>query len=555
MCSNTGAYTYIPLQGCASKAMCYGRQLSLPSKRSTRMHFLLAFHHRRLMHSKHSFGGSGYSIYSCFHRQTFVLDLLLPKSQPAALNTSKMSIAWQNNTGADAYATLSRDRVFNGRLPSCLPRVVIRVLGIEDVLAGVALATREQCKLAVRSGGHSLPVWSLQEDTVLLNLGDWKNIDIDLSKQRALVTPAVTSKDLNDALAPRGLIFPGGHCPDVGLGGFLLQGGMGWNIQVCFHLSVCCCQSSRRLTSKQGWGWGCEAVEAVQVVTAQGELLWCNKDQHEDLYWASRGAGPTFPAIVVCFQLRVLLSQPLGFWSSTYIYPRHHYRPIFEWALAVIPVAGKNTETKLLAYYPPDSGDICLLVQFITRQETAAKAQDILSQIHARRPPGAIMESPSQPCSMDELFAVQAAANRPGYRCCSDNAFLKDGVDVISVLEPAFLTLPHRRSFAFWSPMVPRSRKPLMDMALSIQSDHYVSLYAVWEDAHDDERCREWTHGFLRSLDAHSVGSYIGEADPGRRPGRFWTEECLHRLMAVRKRWDPQCCLSVPPNLLPDDRS
>ena len=26
--------------------------------------------------------------------------------------------------------------------------------------------------------------------------------------------------------------FAGGHCPDVGLGGFLLQGGMGWNCKV-----------------------------------------------------------------------------------------------------------------------------------------------------------------------------------------------------------------------------------------------------------------------------------------------------------------------------------
>nr|WBQ01563.1 PlmF [Aspergillus flavipes] len=446
-----------------------------------------------------------------------------------------MSITWRENTNADAYAALSRDRVYNGRLPLCLPRAIVRVLGLEDVLSGVALANREQCRLAIRSGGHSLPVWSLHEDAVLLDLGDWKNIDIDLATQRAMVTPAVTSKELDDALSPRGLIFPGGHCPDVGLGGFLLQGGMGWNFQ--------------------GWGWGCEAVEAVQVVTARGELLWCNSKQHSDLYWAARGAGPAFPAIVVCFQLRVMRSQPQGLWTSTYIFPRHDYRLAFEWCLDVMPIAGENTETKLLSYYPPDSEDNCLLVQFITRQENAADAKDILTRIHARCPPGALMESPVQPSSMDSLFAVQAAANVPGHRCSSDNAFLRDGVDVISLLEPAFQTLPHRRSFAFWSPMVPRSRSPLKDMALSIQSDHYVSLYAVWEDAVDDERCRQWAHGFVQSIEAQSVGSYIGEGDPERRPGRFWTEECFRTLMEVRQRWDPECRLSVCPHLIPKDQS
>lgn len=45
--------------------------------------------------------------------------------------------------------------------------------------------------------------------------------------------PAVTSGGLNEFLARGGRMFPGGHCPDVGLGGFLLQGGMGWNCKVC----------------------------------------------------------------------------------------------------------------------------------------------------------------------------------------------------------------------------------------------------------------------------------------------------------------------------------
>jgi FAD/FMN-containing dehydrogenase len=42
----------------------------------------------------------------------------------------------------------------------------------------------------------------------------------------------------------------------------------------------------------KGWGWACERVKAVDVVTAEGELLHCNENQNEDLYWAARGAGP-----------------------------------------------------------------------------------------------------------------------------------------------------------------------------------------------------------------------------------------------------------------------
>lgn len=48
------------------------------------------------------------------------------------------------------------------------------------------------------------------------------------------VSPAITAGELNDFLAAQGegRMFPGGHHPHVGLGGFLLQGGMGWNAKV-----------------------------------------------------------------------------------------------------------------------------------------------------------------------------------------------------------------------------------------------------------------------------------------------------------------------------------
>ena len=52
--------------------------------------------------------------------------------------------------------------------------------------------------------------------------------------------------ELAPFLESHGRTFTGGHCESVGLGGFLLQGGQGWD--------------SRR------WGWGCENVVAIDVV-------------------------------------------------------------------------------------------------------------------------------------------------------------------------------------------------------------------------------------------------------------------------------------------------
>ena len=122
----------------------------------------------------------------------------------------------------------------------------------QDVVAGVRLARERGWQVSVRSGGHSWAGWSVRDDALLIDLGDMREHDLDGEVARR--GPAVKGGlELAPFLAERGRLFTGGHCESVGLGGFLLQGGQGWN--------------SRR------WGWGCENVLGVDVVTADGELV------------------------------------------------------------------------------------------------------------------------------------------------------------------------------------------------------------------------------------------------------------------------------------------
>ena len=46
------------------------------------------------------------------------------------------------------------------------------------------------------------------------------------------------------------------------------------------------------LTTNQNWGWACEMVKAIDVVTADAQLLHCDENQNSELFWAARGAGP-----------------------------------------------------------------------------------------------------------------------------------------------------------------------------------------------------------------------------------------------------------------------
>lgn len=129
-------------------------------------------------------------------------------------------------------------RVFNHRRDSRLPRAVIYASTVAHVQAAVRIAASEGVSLAVRSGGHSWAAWSVRDDTILVDLSQlsdgFEDVQFvyDENTQVVKCGPATTGRVLNDWLKGRGRFFPGGHCPDVGLGGFLLQGGMGWNAKV-----------------------------------------------------------------------------------------------------------------------------------------------------------------------------------------------------------------------------------------------------------------------------------------------------------------------------------
>ena len=129
--------------------------------------------------------------------------------------------------GDDGYEELRR-RGHNARKPDRFPEVIVRPESEEEVVAAVRLARAEGLKVKARSGGHSWTASSVR-DGMLVDLEALDEITVDPVSRTATVQPGVKGEDLGAALRAHGLFFPGGHCPTVCVGGYLLQGGFGWN--------------------------------------------------------------------------------------------------------------------------------------------------------------------------------------------------------------------------------------------------------------------------------------------------------------------------------------
>jgi FAD/FMN-containing dehydrogenase len=154
-------------------------------------------------------------------------------------NTSAqgLPIVWKSASQPEKYERARIDRVFNNRRPKRYPVAVVEAESTEHVAEAVRLAKSKGYRVSIRSGGHSWAAWSVRDSAVLIDLGNLKEIDLDESTGIVKVSPSTTGRMLNGFLRGKGRLFPGGHCPDVGLGGFLLQGGMGWVCRVSLILA------------------------------------------------------------------------------------------------------------------------------------------------------------------------------------------------------------------------------------------------------------------------------------------------------------------------------
>ena len=426
--------------------------------------------------------------------------------------------------GMADYEAARTEALFNARHPQRFPAAVLEAMSEADVVAGVRLAKQRGWKVAARSGGHAWAGWSVRDDSLLIDLAGLQEMTVDADDLTASISPAIRGgQELGPFLRRQGLVFPGGHCSTVGLGGYLLQGGQGWN-------------------SRQ-WGWGCENVLGVDVVTANGELVHADASENADLYWAARGAGPAFFGIVTRFHLRVH-RMPAAFTHTTYAFPIECFDQLITWAHEVLPTLDIRVEPVIVGTrIPPpgiDVGGGPLLIMHTTGMfDTPDEARRLMAPLETCPVlDQALLRVFAEPTSFDEENPVMDAQNPPGMRYSADCAWTDaSAADLVPILGDIYRTLPTPESFTIWYGWSPT--RPLHDMAFSMEGNVYIAAYTIWGDEADDGFMRDWVTRHFRALEPLSKGSYLGDADLTRRSSKFMADANFAKLQRLRDRFDP----------------
>ena len=419
------------------------------------------------------------------------------------------------------YREAREGAVWRANKPRRYPEAVVMAESDADVVAAAKLAKAMGWKIGVRSGGHGWSSAHVRDGALLIDLSRMQEVEYDAETQTVSVRPSVKGKKINEVLLPLGRQFPGGHHNTVAIGGFSMCGGFGWNARE--------------------WGNGSEQILALDVVTADGELIHADETQNTEFLWAARGAGTGYFAAVTRLKLSTHPKREACF-RRTYTFTLAELGELIHWASTVYAQVPRNVEMVISAYsYDPDGNwaptRIVLSAIAFTDSEEEAKASlayvdtcPILDR--------AYMKKPFAPFLLEDGYAFGTAADPEGMRYATDSVYLDANPEVLAVrLQELFKTLPTPRSHVFWLNWGPV--RPWKDMALSIQADIYVAAYSVWSDEAEDSRMEAWPVEQMRKLEDISKGSQMNDENMKSRPSKYLSDAAAARLEELRAKHDP----------------
>ncbi|HJP38300.1 MAG TPA: FAD-binding oxidoreductase [Gammaproteobacteria bacterium] len=414
--------------------------------------------------------------------------------------------------------------------PDRYPDTIIRAESEQDVIESVNYARDSGLRIATRATGHNPARGCLRDGGMLLDTSHFMGVEIDAKAGTAWIEPGIRSQDLIELIRPHGWSFPAAHTGIVGLGGYLIGGGLGWNMSE--------------------WDIACRSIIGAEIVLADGRKIVASTEEHADLLWAIRGIGPGFFGTVLRYKLK-LFPVPRGIIKSKYIVPMERTAELME-VLGEI-TANKKKQLEILAvagrFVPPDKPpaerDFTWAVSAISFGRSEADGIELLEPVRSSKLPSmSSMQKEDAVLTYPELYAGQETDHSSPNRTAIHNIWTDDPGGALTTLAERWQKTPPRspRSFALSAWGINPSPDDT-DSAFTYTGDHYLSWYLMAEQADDVEPNFRWMDESVQALRPYARGHYPNEINMQRYPDTIracFTEEKWRRLAELRKKYDPR---------------
>ena len=415
------------------------------------------------------------------------------------------------------------------------PAFIVRVADATDVASVIGVARETGLELAIRGGGHSNAGHSSTEGGIVLDLRDLKALEIDAEARTAWAETGLTAGEYTAAAAAHGLATGFGDAGSVGIGGIALGGGVGF------------------LTRKHGLT--IDSLLEAQVVTASGEILRVDEENHPDLFWAIRGGGGNF-GVATRFRFRLhevgtIVGGMLFLPATAEIVAR--FIEEAESAPEELTTIANVMPAPPMPLVPEEAHGKMIIMAMLAYAGDIEAGERAVAPFRALATPYADMV---RPMSYPEMFLPDDDSYHP---TAVARTMFVDGVDlgvaetIMENLEASDAPVRVAQLRVLGGAM---ARVPADATAFAHRTSKIMANVAAFYDGPEDKIVREaWVDGFAEALRQGDDGMYVNflgdegeEAVRRAYPGSTWD-----RLAEIKAGYDPTNLFRLNQNVPPAD--
>ncbi len=420
------------------------------------------------------------------------------------------------------------------------PAIIVRCLNKDDVSQSVRFARDHHLEIAVKGGGHNSAGNAACDHGIMIDLSLMQQVEVDPQTQQVKAAGGCLLGEVDRATQKHGLAVSAGIISHTGVGGLTLGGGFGW--------------ISRK------YGLSIDNLIAVEMVTAEGNIVRASSDENPDLFWAIRGGGGNF-GIITTFTYRAakigtgVYTGPLvKRFEDLKSYVRFHRE-------FVKTMPDEMTIWMVVRHAPPlpfipeaYHGKLVILVPFVwlgDPEEGAKLIQPLRDHGETLGDASGVKPWVDWQAAFDGLV-THGARNYWKSHHLTD---LPDGcIDQIGEFagkmpsDECEVFIPHMEGAP--------SRIAAEDTAFPHRYTPFVlNLHTRWQKASDDEKAIQWAKDFHDATRPYSQGVYVNFlSDEGAdRVREAYTEKVWQRLVETKNKWDPENVFHLNQNIPPSE--
>lgn len=417
-----------------------------------------------------------------------------------------------------------------------LPALIVRCANAADVAEAVTFAREFEMEVAVRSGGHSVAGYSSVADSMVIDLSQMKALAIDPVQSTARLEAGLTWGEVAEAAQAYGLALTSGDTATVGVGGLLLGGGIGWMVRK--H------------------GLALDHLRAVELVTADGQIVRASADENADLFWGVRGGGGNF-GIATAFEVSL---HPAGMIiGGAVVYDASNAEDILKayTQYALTAPDELSTITMVMAappapFIPPAMHGKPVVIIMVCYAGDLAEGQRVVAPLRALGTPVADIIAPMP---YPVIFMLTQAASARGLEQYVRSMFVQHMSDeIVHTVAEAVPAITHELMVQIR--ILGGAMSRVSNEATAFAHRDKQAMISVFnsdprsEDAESHLAQAEHIWETLRSFGSGSYMNFL--ADEGtQRIQEAYSPATYARLVELKNRYDPTNLFHLNQNILP----